>query len=244
MKTFALLTACIVGAASTFAQAANEAEIARVESRFVGKSLSQITLALAAMRPDPVSRLDKAIVMRELPMITERNRVASPRQLDRLYARLETTLRFYHRYGVVDLVIFRDPRPIIYSMSGVVLVISTEVLKIVGDDDGALAGMVAHELAHECVAMEMLQAFKTGDLARMRELELFCDAAAVVALLDLDFDPDRYANALKRIASHSPATAFLNDGSISHPAIDARLRLISDISGLLINESRVARLRK
>jgi predicted Zn-dependent protease len=115
----------------------------------------------------------------------------------------------------------------------VVLVISTEVLKIVGSDDAALIGLVAHELAHEYVAMQMLSALRSGDLSRIRELELFCDAVATVVLFNLGLDPAHYARVLRRIATHSQAAAALNDGSNSHPAIAARLKVISDVSDLL-----------
>ena len=169
------------------------------------------------MRPEAVSQTDKSLLMRELPLVNAHNRVEDGRQLVRLYARVETTLELYKRHGIVDLVIFRDSRPIVYSKPGVVLVISTEVLKIVGSDDAALIGLVAHELAHEYVAMQMLSALRSGDLSRIRELELFCDAVATVVLLNLGLDPAHYASVLRRIATHSQAAAALNDGSNSHP---------------------------
>lgn len=110
------------------------------------------------------------------------------------------------------------------------IAISTEVLKIVGPDDAALAGIIAHESAHEYVAMQFLSAVQAHDLEKLRELELFCDAVAVVVLLDLGLDPSRYAQVVSRTANHSKAAAILNDGSNSHPAVGARLRVIRDIT--------------
>ena len=233
LKAFALFMAFNCGILSPAAQDQKQNEIARVESVFTGRSLSEINLALAAMLPEAVSQTDKSVLMRELPLVNAHNRVEGGQKLIRLYARVETTLKLYKRHGIVDLVIFRDSRPIVYSKPGVVLVISTEVLKIVGSDDAALSGVVAHELAHEYVAMQMLSAIRAGDLSKIRELELFCDAVAVVVLLDLGLDPAHYGKALKRIATHSQAAAALNDGSDSHPAIAARLKIISDVSDLL-----------
>jgi hypothetical protein len=233
LKAFALFMAFNCGISSTAAQDQKQNEIARVESVFAGKSLSEINLTLAAMRPEAVSQTDKSLLMRELPLVNAHNRVEDGRQLVRLYARVETTLELYQRHGILDLVIFRDSRPIVYCKPGVVLVISTEVLKIVGSDDAALIGLVAHELAHEYVAMQMLSALRSGDLSRIRELELFCDAVATVVLLNLGLDPAHYARVLRRIATHSQAAAALNDGSDSHPAIAARLKVISDVSDVL-----------
>jgi len=239
-----LLMVLSFGVSAVFAQDQKEIEISRAESGFTGKSLAEINLALARMRPEPVSQSDRVILTSSLPFLTDRNRVEDTRQLALLYARIEKTLRFCQRYGVVDLILFRHPEPIVYSRAGVVLAISTEVLKIIGNDDAALAGIVAHELAHEYVALQMLSAIRSGNLSGIRELELFCDAVAVVVLLDLGLDPANYSRALKRIARHSKAATVLNDGSSTHPAIELRLQVISDISNIFKSQTPVARLRK
>jgi Zn-dependent protease with chaperone function len=230
----ALLLMLSSGMPSASAQNQKQNEIARAESGFTGKSFGEINLLLAAMRPAPVSGADKSLLMRDLPLVADSNKVEGQHQLGRLYARLDPVLKLCGRYGVVDLIVFRNSQPIVYSKPGVVLVISTEVLKIVGNDDAALAGIVAHELAHEYVALQMLGAIRSRDLSKIRELELFCDAVAVVVLLDLGLDPTHYAKALQRIATHSQAATILNDGSNSHPEIEARLKVISDISDLAL----------
>ena len=182
------------------------------------------------MRPAAVSQADKELLMSELPLITSANRIRDQYQLERLRARALPVLKFYERDRIVELIVFKDARPIVYSKPGVMIAISTEVLKIVGPDDAALAGIIAHESAHEYVAMQFLSAVQAQDLERFRELELFCDAVAVVVLLDLGLDPSRYAQIVRRLANHSKAAAILNDGSNSHPAVGARLRLILDIT--------------
>jgi Zn-dependent protease with chaperone function len=212
-------------------------EISRVESWFTGKSLAEINSALTRLRPEIVTQSDKAILMRNLPLVNADNRIEDRRQLDTLNARLARTLKFFERDQIVELIIFRHPQPIVYSKPGVVVVISTEILKIVGSDDAALNGVVAHELAHEYVALEILEALQSRSLSRIRELELFCDAVAVVVMLDLQFDPARYARALKRIATHSQKSAKLNNGENSHPAVGSRLRVISDISAMFTTRS-------
>jgi Zn-dependent protease with chaperone function len=232
LKALTLMMVFSPGMSLALAQNPTESEIAHAEFAFAGKSLTEINVVLAAKRPPPVSPANKSKLMRNLPLVTARNRVEDQRELDGLHSRLQRTLNFYARSGVVDLILFRDSRPIVYSKPGVVVVISNEVMKIVGDDDAALVGIIAHELAHEYVALQMLRALQSGDLTKIRELELFCDAVAVVALLNLGLDPRSYARALQRIATHSQASAQLNNGSRSHPAIEARLKVISDISAL------------
>ncbi|MGI8734481.1 MAG: hypothetical protein ACR2LM_14405 [Pyrinomonadaceae bacterium] len=243
-QALVLLMALSFGLSSALAQDQKDSEVLRAKSAFTGKSLAQISLTLATQRPEQVSLSDKAILTRELPLLNDHNRVKDDRQVARLYARAEATLKFFHRYGVVDLILFRHPQPIVYNKPGVVLVISTEVLKIVGNDEAALAGLLGHELAHEYVALQMLHALRSGDLSKIRELELFCDAVAVVVLLNLGLDPAHYGRALERIVTHSQAARVLNDGSGSHPTMGARLKVISDISNLLRSRATFAQSRQ
>src|SRR5262245_16447009 len=233
MKPLALLLACSLSASSAFAQGKAEVEIGRVKASFAGKSLADIISALASMRPEAVSESDKKTLLENLPLVTATNRVSDRKQLEHLVARLQGTLKLHDRAGIVEIIVFNDRRPIIYNKPGVVIVLSSEVLKIVGDDDAALVGVVAHELAHEYVAMPMLHALRAGDNVKIRELELFCDAVAVVTILSLQMNPNPYSKALERICKHSQAAASLNDGSSTHPSVDARLKLIDEFTALL-----------
>lgn len=239
LEAVALLLFCSVSASFSLAQAGSEEdrEISRVESWFNGKSLDEINVALTRLRPSPVNPSDKALLLRDLPSLVVKNRVTDKRALRQLSARLSTLLKLYERVGIVELIIFRHSEPIVISKAGAVIALSTEILKIVGNDDGALIGIVAHELAHEYVALELLGAMRSKNLSRMRELELFCDAVAVIVLLDLGLDPVRYANALRRIATYSEAATELNNGQNSHPAVNARVRVISDIAALHMNRT-------
>lgn len=233
MKALTLLLAFSLWASSAFAQDLADRQIAEIKADFAGKSLADVNAALARIRPMKVTESDKKVLLQDLPLVTSTNRVSDHRQLDRLAARLRVVLELQDRAGVVDLILFRDPRPIIYNKPGVVVVLSTQVLEIVGNDDAALVGVVAHELAHEYVAILFQNAVKAHDQARLRRLELFCDAIAVTTLLNLKLAPAGYGKALERICTHSQSAAELNDGSGSHPALAVRLKLIGEIQSSL-----------
>jgi hypothetical protein len=233
MKALALLVACSLWVPSALAQKKTEDQIARVKATFEGKSLADINTALASIRPEPFNESDRKKLLEDLPFVTAANRITERKQLEHLGARLQNALKLHGRAGIVELIVFNDPRPIVFNKPGVVVALSTEVLKIVGGDDAALVGVVAHELAHEYVAMPMLYALRAGDNERIRELELFCDAVAVVTLLSLQMNPTSYSEALDRICRHSQAAAYLNDGSGSHPSLGVRLKLIAGIKALL-----------
>jgi len=217
-------------------------EIAHVESWFKDKSLADVNSSLDRLRPEPVNQFDKTLLIQNLPSLIVQHRVNQNSQLRKLHQRLATTLKVYNRDGIVDLIIFRHSEPIVISNPGVVLAFSSEILRVIGDDDAALIGVAAHELAHEYVALEFLQAIQGNNLSRMRELELFCDAIAVVVLIILRLDPSHYARALRHIATYTNTAAELNDGTKSHPAIEVRLVVISHISAMFSPSS--SRLRQ
>jgi len=50
-------------------------QIAQVRAQFAGKSLSEINDELAAMRPAAVVKADQLTLLRDLPLITESNRI-------------------------------------------------------------------------------------------------------------------------------------------------------------------------
>jgi Zn-dependent protease with chaperone function len=233
MKPLALVLACSLSASCAYTQGKTEEQIAHVKAYFVGKSLADINSALASMRPEAISESDKKKLLENLPLVTAANRVSDRKRLEHLVARLQVTLKLHDRAGIVEIIVFNDPRPIVFNKPGVVIVLSTEVLKIVGGDDAALAGVVAHELAHEYVAMPMLYALRATNDVKIQELELFCDAVAVVTLLSLHMNPNSYSKALAKICRHSQAAVSLNDGFSSHPSLDARLKLIAEITVLL-----------
>ena len=232
MKALTLLLACCLWTSSALAQINPQDQIARVKGSFVGRSLDDIHRILASKWPPAVSDSERKILLQDLPLVTASNRIYDPVQLGQLAARLRGVLSFYNRLGVVEVIVFNDDRPIVYNKPGVVVVLSTEVLKIVKDDDAALAGVVAHELAHELTAMSMLDALQRRDHALARELELFCDAVVVVMLLAMRMEPDRYGKALERICRHSQAASVLNEGSGTHPSPAVRLKLIAEIKSL------------
>jgi hypothetical protein len=129
MKALAVLLACPLCMSPVSARDRSAEQIAQVRAQFAGKSLSEINDELAVMRPAAATRAEKQTLLRDLPLINEATLVTNFAELIRLKARLEAALRLHDRAGVVDVIVFRDSRPIVYNKPGVVVVLSTEVLK-------------------------------------------------------------------------------------------------------------------
>ena len=97
------------------------------------------------------------------------------------------------------------------------------------NNDQARSGVIAHELSHEYFALQFLEAYQAHNCEKMRIIELLCDVFATITMIQLKMDPDRYAEALRKIVHNSKASEQLNDGNKEMPSLDARLQVISEI---------------
>src|SRR5882724_4058590 len=201
---------------------------------FAGRSIDGIFIYLDQIRPAPVKDSDKALLLQETPLATGEAAVRDPKQLAMLKKRIRPALALHRRITLADFYIFHFPYPVATNKPGALIGISTTMLGLIGDDDSALIGIMSHELAHEYVAMQMVDAYLNHDLTRQRELELFCDAVAVATLIALNLDPAKYASVLERGVNFSPEVAKLNNGERDMPNISLRKRLIFEFSAELL----------
>ena len=66
-----------------------------------------------------------------------------------------------------------------------------------------LQAMVAHEIGHEYLWIDYERASKLGDYSRLKELELLCDAVAIVTLQALGLDPSRLMAGVEKITRYN-----------------------------------------
>ena len=133
-------------------------------------------------------------------------------------------LEYHDRDGKLPVYVVRSEQPKAYVVMRTALIITTKLTLIT--DEAELRGIVAHELAHEYLGEEREQASKSGDEGRLREIELFCDAVAVVTLNEIGDDPASYALALKRMTYIGiTAGSATRSETKSHPSLDDRVKL-------------------
>lgn len=232
-----LLTLSMACAAPVFAQeseaaevAANDAAVAAVLGALKGKSFAEIYAAYAARRPTQPYPILKRIAISDcyakLPVVADDARQAAlKRRLGRMLSIFEA--------GEREVILFRGAEPNAFNLPGIALGMSTGLLEALNPSDEELLGIAAHELAHEFfVHLERQPAGASpteSDVARQREIELMCDAVAVAALRELNYDPATYSRMIAKIVEHSAATRSVNDGHKSHPSLTSRLKLISGL---------------
>jgi hypothetical protein len=151
---------------------------------------------LKTARPAPVSAAEKAQVLASLPRqgeVTTLSR-ASRQRLESV----DVVLRALGREGVYTVKVIDVPQAAVAIHARAVVLVSEPALRLLEAED--LQALVAHEAGHEYVWDEREQAARRTDHRRLRELELVCDAIAVVTLHGLGLDPGRLVSGIEKVA--------------------------------------------
>jgi hypothetical protein len=80
-------------------------------------------------------------------------------------------------------------------------VISENALALTDGEE--LQALMAHELGHEYIWAEYQRASERRDHNRLKQLELMCDAIAIVILDGLGLDPSRLMTSVERITRYN-----------------------------------------
>ena len=151
---------------------------------------------LKTARPEPVSAEDKARVLSSLPEEGEVTKLnAAARQK---LAALVEVLRPNERVSVYEIKVIAVPQAAIGLHGRAVILISEAALTLVDADE--LQALLAHEIAHEYVWTERERAFQHADHDGLKDLELMCDAIAIVTLHGLGMDVSRLMTGVQKIS--------------------------------------------
>src|SRR6266849_3571214 len=206
-------------------------EVAFVVNQFRNKSLADCAAMMDRLRPQAVTAQEKIALRADGFDLVNKTEINDPALLKALYRRTQKVLEFHHRAGIVEYLLFKNSDPILTTKPGAFIAISSRALELAQNDD-ALGGIIAHELSHELLAMQFLDAYTTHNGEKLRIIELLCDVFATITMLELKMNPDKFAEALKDIVHNSKAAEQLNDGTKGMPSLEARLQTISEIKKL------------
>ncbi len=158
------------------------------------------------------------------------NIVTDPKTCERLQQQALPTLRLFNRENDTRFVIYYDPYPQLQTLALNHLAISTGLLQIL-KSDAQLNGLIAHELAREIKRSVFQSAWADHDLNTLRQMELFYDAVATLALKAINFSPEDYAVFLQRMINYNVATTSANNSLqySRHPTLQDRQHVIRQI---------------
>jgi len=154
---------------------------------------------LETARPAPLSAEDRARAVSALPLEGEVTDFSGSTR--RKLAALNDVLRATGRESVYEIKVIDVPQAAVALYARAVILVSETVLTLLDADE--LQALMAHEVGHEYVWTERERAFSLADRNGLKDLELVCDAIAIVTLHGLGMDVSRLMTALQKISRHN-----------------------------------------
>ena len=217
----------------------SEKDIKETVSYFQTEDVNKSIFRFKNRMPDGVTDSKfRQSIYENLPPPVKNLRLDSPEILELLKRVISPVQELYGRDKVYDIIVFRHSTPVMFSDSGVVLVISTGMLERAESDDEIL-GYVAHEIGHEyfskysVYSKYLLKLIEEGggETALKNKLseilaliELECDALAGLTLAYLGYNPMAFIEAMERVGQDFP-----NHSAGFHPPTEIRRRLVEQI---------------
>lgn len=186
-------------------------------------------------RPAPIGADEKSVVLKSLPKVGEVTRLSESEQ--RKLSGLDAVLRVHQRQGVYVIKVISVPQAWTGLYGRAVLLISLPALELLTAQE--LQALVAHEIGHEFVWQEFALAQRSKNRKRLRELELACDAIAVLTLARIGVGPDRLVVGLEKVSWYNRERLGLAANESSYTSLRARQHLVQAMSST--NRQRLRR---
>jgi predicted Zn-dependent protease len=201
--------------------------VSQFPHRLVALTTSQDLLAtdpnaiarfLETARPAPLSAEDRARVLSALPPDGEVTDLsASARQK---IAALTELLRVSGRESVYEIKVIDLPQAAIGLYARAVIFVSEAALTLLDADE--LQASLAHEIGHGYVWTERERAFELGDHKRLKDLELVCDAIAIVTLHGLGMDVSRLMSGIEKTSRFNRKRLGTANNERDYPTLGER----------------------
>jgi hypothetical protein len=186
---------------------------------------------LKSIRPPGISPEQRA---RLVSMIRKEDIVSPSIQRQAKLDALRPVLE-YHERSAVEVKILRLGLAWAGMLEGAAVVVSEEAVDVLTAEE--LQAVVAHELGHEYFAAEYEAARKSKQYDLVKEVELRCDAIAVITLSRLRLNPELLLSGVSRLTKFNEARGVKNNPNLGS-SVDERQRFCKAIEELLkIRES-------
>jgi hypothetical protein len=151
-------------------------------------------------------------------------------------AAIDSVLEYHKRKGVFEVKVIHVVQAFIGLHARTVLLISEQALDMLTAEE--LRAVVAHEIGHEYFWADYQAAARSGNPVKLQELELRCDAVAVLTLLCLGADPAALLTGVSRQAGFNElvgATANTN----CYVSMKERTRFVRALTNRVMSESEL-----
>jgi hypothetical protein len=225
LPTLAVAASCLF-LFSLFAQC--ESLVDSAQRFFIANDSNTPGFDLDKARPQPVTAEYRASILNFLP---KEGRISKFKeaQLQKL-ASLDAILQLHQRQSLYERVVFKST-PLRFAFIGlnhrVALLISDAALDLLDVEE--LQATVAHEIGHEYVWAEYLEAEKRKDERRLKELELICDGIAILTLRRAGLNPAPLLAAAQKITNYNRLSTGPAANAYRYPSADERNRFAQAI---------------
>jgi Peptidase family M48 len=189
---------------------------AAVSSGFAERTLQYFEMAgkgdlgdyLKSIRPPGISAEQRA---RLVSMIRKEDIVSPSIQRQAKLDALRPVLE-YHERSTVEIKILRLGLAWAGMLEGAAVVVSEEAVDVLAAEE--LQAVVAHELGHEYFAAEYEAARKSKQYDLVKEVELRCDAIAVITLSRLRLNPELLVSGVSKLTRFNEARGVSNNPNL------------------------------
>ena len=179
--------------------------------------------ALESLRPIPISPEEKRRELSSLPRVGQLQ--PTPDEAAKLGS-IQRVLIYHKRQDVFEAKVIDLPQAGVVLHARSILLISRPALRELSATE--LQAAVAHEAGHEYFWADF-EHLREGDATARQELELRCDAIAVLTLLDLGLDPGELVSAVRTVTRFNERIgATLAEGD--YPSEAARAQFIRRVA--------------
>ena len=194
---------------------------------FAALPLTTVEGALESLRPEPIRREDKQRALASLPVEGELRPTAG--EATKLES-LRRVLIYHKREDVLEVKVIDLPQAaaVLYARS--IVLISRPALRVLSAVE--LQAVVAHEIGHEYFWDEELRLRNKKDSSARREIELRCDAIAILTLLQLDLDPALVVSAAAKVTGFNERRGMRIDAE-QYPTVAEREQFTRALVDLL-----------
>jgi hypothetical protein len=146
-----------------------------------------------------VSAQDREQILRTLPTEGEVTNLSDAARLK--LSAVRELLRATGRDSAYEIKVIDIPMARIGVFERSVVLITQNALALTDGED--LQALMAHELGHEYIWAEYRHASERQDYNRLKQLELMCDAIAIVILDGVGLDPSRLMTSVEKIMRYN-----------------------------------------
>lgn len=183
-------------------------------------------------RPKPVSADQKAAILSSLPREGEVKPIGASSR--RKLAGLNAFLRQTGHEGAFEIKVIdvADARIVLYERT--VVLIPEPAFTLLGVDE--LQALLAHEIGHQYLSSDRAREPALKTQRGLKDLELLCDAVAIVLLRELEIDSSRLVAGIEKITKYN----WLFDRDVegrTYPSLSERRKFAHEVTAWLTRAS-------